>query len=109
MARRKGDYALMGVAAWVVLDTDGVCQDARLVYLNAGDGPMRAEKAEAVLKDTKLEDDRITEAAEIASSSEIDPFGSVHATEAFQRHLAAVLTRRTLETARERASNGKQG
>src|SRR3970040_984359 len=38
-ARRRGDYALMGVAAVVTLDGDGICQQARLGYPNAGEGP----------------------------------------------------------------------
>ncbi len=109
MARRRGDYALMGVSAWLVLDQDGRCVDARLVYLNAGDGPVRAEKAEAALKGQVITSDDIEQAASIASEQEIDPFGSVHATEAFQRHLAHVLTRRTLHSALERANNGRQG
>ena len=50
----------------------------------------------------------IDEAATIASEQEIDPFGSVHATESFQRHLAHVLTRRALQAAHVRAQNGKQ-
>jgi carbon-monoxide dehydrogenase medium subunit len=109
MARRRGDYAMMGVAAWVAMGSDAVCQDARLVYLNAGDGPVRASEAEALLKSKKLGSEVINEAAALASEKEIDPFGSVHATESFQRHLANVLTRRALITAHERAQNGKQG
>jgi carbon-monoxide dehydrogenase medium subunit len=108
MARRRGDYALMGVSAWVVLSPDGTCEDARLVYLNAGDGPVRAEKAEAALKGQPLSSQAIDEAASIGSEQEIEPFGSVHATEAFQRHLAHVLTRRTLQSALARARNGRQ-
>jgi carbon-monoxide dehydrogenase medium subunit len=108
MARRKGDYALMGVAAWIVLDAQGVCQDARLVYLNAGDGPIRSRQAEQALKDQVLGAEIIDEVARIAAEQEIDPFGSVHATVDFQRHLARVLTRRTLQTALSRTKNGRR-
>jgi CO/xanthine dehydrogenase FAD-binding subunit len=109
MARRRGDYAMMGVAAWLVMASDGTCTEARLVYLNAGDGPVRAKEAEAALKGKQVGADAFLEAATIASEQEIDPFGSVHATESFQRHLAHVLTRRALQTAHVRAQNGKQG
>jgi CO/xanthine dehydrogenase FAD-binding subunit len=109
VTRRRGDYAMMGVAAWVVMASDGACADARLVYLNAGDGPVRAKGAEAALKGQQIGAELIEEAATIASEQEIDPFGSVHATESFQRHLAHVLTRRALQTAHARAQNGKQG
>jgi len=108
MARRKGDYALMGLAAMLVMDSSGVCQDARLVYLNAGDGPMRAPEAEQLLIGEKPGTAVIESAASMAAEKEIDPFGSVHATVDFQRHLAHILTRRALKTAHERAQNGKQ-
>ena len=108
MARRKGDYALMGLAAMLILDSGGVCQDARLVYLNAGDGPMRAPEAEKLLIGEKPGPAVIESAASMAAEKEIDPFGSVHASVDFQRHLAHVLTCRALKTAHERAQNGKQ-
>src|SRR6185503_2934076 len=40
VAPRAGDYALMGVAALVTLDENGKCSQAKLVYLNADEGPM---------------------------------------------------------------------
>ncbi|MCJ7555888.1 MAG: xanthine dehydrogenase family protein subunit M, partial [Gammaproteobacteria bacterium] len=108
MARRRGDYALMGLAALLTLDSDGICQDARLVYLNAGDGPTRATQAEKTLIGEKPGPEVFAAAASVASEQEIDPFGSVHATVEFQRHLAHVLTRRALQTAHERSQNGRQ-
>jgi len=42
VAPRAGDYAMMGVAALVTLDESGKCKRARLVYLNAGEGPLDA-------------------------------------------------------------------
>ena len=50
VAPRAGDYALMGVAALVTLDENGKCKQARLVYLNAGDGPVDAKDAASILK-----------------------------------------------------------
>src|SRR3990172_482669 len=46
VAPRAGDYALMGVAALVTLEKNGKCKKAKLVYLNAGDGPVDAKEAE---------------------------------------------------------------
>jgi carbon-monoxide dehydrogenase medium subunit len=102
-ARRRGDYALMGVAAVVTLDPAGRCQAARLVYLNAGDGPVTASAAAAELIGETSMPEVIAEAAAHAAKSEIDPLGNVHATPAYQRHLARVLTRRALERAFDRA------
>ena len=102
-ARRRGDYALMGVAAVVTLDDNGRCAAARLVYLNAGEGPMSAPNAaDELVGETGLPE-VIAEAAAIAAEDEINPSGNVHATPAYQRHLARVLTRRALESAFDRA------
>jgi len=48
-ARRRGDYALAGVAAVVTLDEAGVCRAAQLVYLNLGAGPVDARGAAGLL------------------------------------------------------------
>jgi carbon-monoxide dehydrogenase medium subunit len=104
-ARRRGDYAMMGVAVVVILDGKGLCQNARLVYLNAGDGPVRADLAAGLLQGQALSDSAIEAAASMAADHEIEPMGSVHATPAYQRHLARVLTRRALRTAFERTAS----
>jgi carbon-monoxide dehydrogenase medium subunit len=106
VAPRAGDYALMGVAALVMLDEDGRCMQARLVYLNAGDGPVDAKEAANLLVGEIPDADTIEEAAELASQKEINPFGNIHASSDFQRHLARVLTRKTLLQAVERANRG---
>jgi aerobic carbon-monoxide dehydrogenase medium subunit len=104
IAPRAGDYALMGVAALVTLDENGVCRQARLVYLNAGDGPVDAKDAAAILKGQVPGDDVMESAADSASQKEINPFGNIHASSDFQRHLARVLTRKALQQAVRRAS-----
>lgn len=104
VAPRAGDYALMGMAALVTLDEDQRCKHVRLVYLNAGDGPMDAREAAGILEGKIPNAESIDEAADLASQKEINPFGNIHASAEFQRHLARVLTRKTLKQAIERAS-----
>jgi carbon-monoxide dehydrogenase medium subunit len=106
VAPRAGDYALMGVAALVTLDEDRRCKQARLVYLNAGDGPVEAREAGSVLQGKIPDVESIDEAADLASQKEINPFGNIHTSPEFQRHLARVLTRKTLKQALERANDG---
>jgi carbon-monoxide dehydrogenase medium subunit len=101
-SRRRGDYAMMGVAVEVGVDSDGVCQAARLVYLNAGDGPVTATKAAETLQGQQANPELFRAAADVASSQEIDPIGNVHASVPYQRHLARVLTERALAEAFER-------
>jgi len=103
VAPRAGDYALMGVAALVTLDEERRCTQARLVYLNAGDGPVEAKEAGSALEGKIPDAESINEAAELASQKEINPFGNIHTSPEFQRHLAGVLTRKTLNQALERA------
>lgn len=102
-ARRRGDYALLGVAAVLTLDEAGLCRQARLVYLNAGEGPRDAVEAAALLAGQPPNGEAFGAAAEHAAAHEIEPVGNVHATPDYQRHLARVLTRRALAAARDRA------
>ncbi len=102
LARRTGDYAHAGVA--VVLTRAGdACSRARLVYLSLGDGPMRARQAEQLLEAQGVSEGTIEEAAALATTSEIEPAGDIHASEAYKRHVARVLTRRALTEAWRRA------
>lgn len=103
VAPRSGDYAMMGVAALVTLDKNGKCESAKLVYLNAGDGPVDAVEAAKSLEGVMLNEKLIESAAAHASEKEINPFGNMHASVEFQRHLAKVLTKNTLTQALQRA------
>jgi CO/xanthine dehydrogenase FAD-binding subunit len=108
IAPRAGDYAMMGVAALVTLDENGKCKTAKLVYLNAGDGPVEAKEAAKLLEGEILHDKLIDTAATTASQKEINPFGNMHASVDFQRHLANVLTKNTLKQAIQRAEGNLQ-
>ncbi|MEM1176869.1 MAG: xanthine dehydrogenase family protein subunit M [Acidobacteriota bacterium] len=106
-ARRHGDYALVGVVAQVHLDGRRL-RDGRIALLSVGDGPVRAVRAEQVLRGLDLDDpaarDRgLAEAARLTAHADIDPPGDLQATAAFRRHLAEVLTRRALDDAVARA------
>jgi CO/xanthine dehydrogenase FAD-binding subunit len=103
VAPRAGDYALMGVAAQVTLDETGKCAGAKLVYLNAGEGPVDAIEAANRLQGEIITDVLIDDVAMDASEKEINPFGNIHTSPEFQRHLAKVLTKKTLKQAFQRA------
>ena len=102
-ARRKGDYALLGVAVILTLDGAGICSDARLVYLNAGDVPMVAADAAAILVGELPSPIVFEEAASHAVEHEIAPMGDIHASVPYLNHLARVLTLRALNQAFNRA------
>lgn len=108
VARRHGDYAQVGVAAVLGLDERHTCNYARLVYLNVGETPMVASTTSNLLLGETLTPDLLVEAAYLASRQEIDPMGDVHATADYKRHLAAILGRRALKKAADRAVTGTQ-
>jgi carbon-monoxide dehydrogenase medium subunit len=96
VARRHGDYAMAGVAALVTLNEGGVCQRARLVYLNLGDAPVDAQLAAGLLISQKHSHELFEAVAARAADEEIMPMGNLHASIEYQKHLARVLTRRAL-------------
>ena len=108
VAPRAGDYALMGVAVLLTLDEDKICKQARLVYLNAGDGPVEAKQAAQALEGENITDEQIASVAILVSETEVNPFGNVHASVEYQRHLANVLTKRALKLALQRAGEVNQ-
>jgi aerobic carbon-monoxide dehydrogenase medium subunit len=103
VARRRGDYALLGVAAVVTVGTDGTCTAAGLALCNAGPTPVRSAQAAAALVGRRAGEREIGDAA-AAVAGEVDPPENVHATAAFRRHLAGVLARRALAVAAGRAA-----
>jgi carbon-monoxide dehydrogenase medium subunit len=107
VARRPHDFALVGVAAIVTLDKKKRCEEAKLVYLSAGDGPITAPEAAGMLEGEEITPELITAVAEKASRDEIDPGSDIHATAEFRRHLANVLTQRAVDEAYQRAKEGK--
>jgi len=98
LARRHGDFALVGVGAAVALDAAGAIADARLVFIGVGGAPVRAHEAEALLRGATPTDEVYAEAAERARD-EIDPGSDSHASGAYRRRIAGVLAQRALREA----------
>ncbi len=85
LARRHGDYAIVGLAATARASGRGL-SDVRLAYFGVGNTPMRAKKAEAALETGDVN-------AAVAAL-DLDPEDDVQATAAVKKHLAGVLLRR---------------
>lgn len=102
LSRRRGDFAIIGVACSVSLDAGGTCREARIGLCNAGDGPVLAAQASASLTGRPIGKSEIEQAAALVQGA-IDPGGSIHGSKEFQRHIAGVLTVRALTAASERA------
>jgi carbon-monoxide dehydrogenase medium subunit len=99
----ESDLATVGVAVSVTLGaSDGVCQDIRIALGAAASAPMRARKAEAVLKGKKITDALLKEAGEKASA-EAEPVSDIQASEEYRRELVKVLVPRMTREALARA------
>ena len=92
LARRHGDYALVGLAAHCRVD-GGVIREARLAFCGVGPTPVRAARAEAALSGRRPDPDVVAEASR-ALDADLDPPGDVHASPALRRHLVRVLLAR---------------
>jgi len=104
IARRHGDFALVGVMAALTIDQERITR-ARLALINVAERPVRAERAEAALVGAAPGPSAWAAAAGEASA-EIDPSGDLHASPAYRRKVAGVCVRRALETAARRAVAG---
>jgi carbon-monoxide dehydrogenase medium subunit len=106
VSRRHHDFALVGVAALVVLDKQDRCEQTRLVYFSVGDGPVEAHQAAAALEGQEPTPEAIREAAEIAGDADVEPNSDINASVEYRRHLVKVLGRRALTQAFDRARGG---
>jgi CO/xanthine dehydrogenase FAD-binding subunit len=102
IARRAGDFALVGVAALVTLDDGGRVSRARLALCGAGPTPLRAREAERVLVGERPEGRVLDDAAERMAAA-TDPPGDIHASAAFRKKLARHVGRQAIELAVRRA------
>jgi carbon-monoxide dehydrogenase medium subunit len=98
VARRHGDFALLGVAASVTIDATGLCRDARITLVNPGAGAERATRAAQSLIGTAPNEKSAAEAGAIAAA-DITATADIHATPEYRRQLTRVLTRRALARA----------
>ncbi|MYH10637.1 MAG: xanthine dehydrogenase family protein subunit M [Gemmatimonadales bacterium] len=102
VARRRGDYALAGVAARIRLDSRGVCDEAAISLVNGGSTPCLMKEAAQTLVGEKPTPEAI-EAAAAACADASEPAADMHATEAYRRHLIRILATRVVSHAADRA------
>ena len=102
LARRAGDYAVVGAAALVSLSPDGSCRDARVALCAVGPTAFTCEASGGALQGTRLTDADLSEAAALAGNA-ADPVSDVHASADYRRAMTPVVVTRALAKARERA------
>jgi carbon-monoxide dehydrogenase medium subunit len=102
VSRRHGDYAVCGVAVLVSLDEDLRVASARAGYLSVAPTPLVLDLTEAA--GGRPYDADFAEAEAFARDA-VDPEPDIHASAAYRRQLAGVLTGRALRTAARRAAD----
>ncbi len=85
LARRHGDYAIVGLAACARANGKGL-SDVRLAYFGVGSTPVRAKKAELALASGNID--------AAIKALDLQPHDDVQATGKVKTHLAGVLLRR---------------
>ena len=94
LARRHGDYAIVGLALAARGDTASL-RDVRLAFLGIGTTPVRARRAEALFEGGPLTAALIEQAVQTLQQ-ELQPLADLTHSPATKRHLACVLARRML-------------
>lgn len=103
LARRHGDYAMAGVAAIVTLDGDRHVAGAKVGYLGLAGVPVVVELTEQLAG--RPHDALDAGQAARDAVDHTDPTDDIHATAAYRRHLAGVLTERALAAAAVNATD----
>jgi carbon-monoxide dehydrogenase medium subunit len=98
IARRKGDFALIGVALRAELDAEETVQKAVIVMFGVGGKPQRMERAEAILKGRRISEAFLRELSGVVAE-ELEPDSDIHASAAYRKEVGGVLVRRALESA----------
>ena len=101
VARRHGDFAMVGLAASLTL-TDGTITDARLAFSGVADVPVRADAAESVLVGHEPSAELFAEAA-FQAAEPLDPPADLHGSSDYRKKVAAALVRRGLQAAADNA------
>ena len=81
---------------------DHICRDIRVVLGAAAPTPIRAKRAEAVLRGTRLDERTIAQAADTARA-ESRPISNVRGSADYRREMVRVLTRRAIYQAMDMA------
>jgi carbon-monoxide dehydrogenase medium subunit len=107
VARRHGDYALCGVGVLVVLDQGLRVEAARAACISVGPVPVPVDLTDAL--GGQPHDAADWAAAGRLAAAAVDPEDDIHATAAYRRHLAGVLTARAARAAAAHALARQEG
>ena len=96
-ARRRGDFAIVAVAALLAVNERGLISRASIALAGAGPVPIRLSRAEGLVVGQKAADVELADVIDVAH--EINVMEDAHASADYRRHLAGVLTEQALQQA----------
>jgi carbon-monoxide dehydrogenase medium subunit len=99
--RRGADLAVVGVAALVVMEGQ-VLKDVKIALGAVAPTPIRAKKAEEILRGKKLDQGLLDKSGQ-AASAEASPIDDIRGSADYRRELLAVLTKRAVTQAIQQA------
>lgn len=90
------DLAIVGVAVVATFETNGeICKDIKIVLGAVAPTPIRARKAEGILRGKKIDEALIDQSAEVAAN-EARPISDVRASAEYRKEMVKVFTRRAI-------------
>jgi aerobic carbon-monoxide dehydrogenase medium subunit len=107
VARRHGDYAVCGVGVLVTLDQGLRVGSARAALISVGPVPAPVDLTDAL--GGRPHDAADWAAAGRLAAAAVDPEDDIHASAAYRRHLAGVLTARAARAAAAHAVSRTEG
>jgi carbon-monoxide dehydrogenase medium subunit len=99
--KRAGDFAVASAAVQLQLE-GGRCRDVAISLGAVGPTAIRAEEAERMLNGQAVDEDLVTRAEPLVRDA-AQPFADTRGSVEYKRHLAAVLFRRAMLGALDRA------
>jgi aerobic carbon-monoxide dehydrogenase medium subunit len=103
LERKVGDFATVGVAAQVTIDTEGICRGAGIGLTNVGPIPVKANRAESFLIGKAIDEAQIRQAAQFAAE-EAQPSSDLRGPAEYKVSMIKELTKRALVRATERVA-----
>ncbi|MDV3277016.1 MAG: xanthine dehydrogenase family protein subunit M [Nitrososphaerales archaeon] len=104
LERQAGDFGIAGVAAVLDMSPDGTCASCGIGLTAVGPTAIKATKAEKILRGTRLEKERVEEAAK-AAAQEAQPVSDLRGSAEYKREMVRVLTVRAVRAAARRRAN----
>jgi carbon-monoxide dehydrogenase medium subunit len=101
-SRRRGDFALAGIALFYDLGGDGKASNAHIGVFGVGDRPRRLAAAEAALNGSAVDDAGMVKVGEAAAAA-VEPQEDIHASAPYRRSLTGTLAERALLSAARQA------